>query len=518
MIEDIDYLSQFSEKGSQIVYIDSSLRNKVFYPNPNDYVVEFDQAFKLVYGFDVIDATIPVTMYNVDAYNNSICFTVVKANQSSLETVDPELYMKELCNCKSFIDLYNMDHDTSVVVGTEMNLAPFLGGIMSPDDESEYYVMLYRTVYNTDQILKKTNQNSEEFYFFKFGFGEYCIKYTEDNQPLIEKLQSGNYFIYIYDTGLVDLIYFEHHNINATLFRSIQTANAHIISVGTYTKTLQVGNYDVLTITNDLNEVLNPVNIDAEPTTSVPKKQGKLLFSSANFILLNGVRGELAKSLGFDTYPFSTSDGVNYKPWSIGDNNFIFGSVFNEADNRYKIIAPGLMSLLGERFAILRIKELEDHLYGSYSYMKMTPGIGMFKMAAPFGGVTNLRFDYTTVITKPFHPIGKLSRLSIRFETSSGNLYDFKGVNHQLMVNVKFYVPTQKHKFSRSILNPHYDPNIMKYMSNGRSIQYREDSDDEEEFDEEKYYQLYKKELDKYDYSSSDEESEDSQQSEETLE
>jgi hypothetical protein len=162
-----------------------------------------------------------------------------------------------------------------------------------------------------------------------------------------------------------------------------------------------------------------------------------------------------------------------------------------------------LISLLGERFAILRIKELEDHLYGSYSYMQMTPGIGMFKMAAAFGGITNLRFDYTSVVRKPFHPIGKLSKLSIRFETSSGRLYDFKGVNHQLMVNIKFYVPTQKVKFSKSILNPNYDPNVMEYMSKNKSIQYREDSDDEEEFDQENYYQLYRKELDKYDYSSS---------------
>jgi hypothetical protein len=44
--------------------------------------------------------------------------------------------------------------------------------------------------------------------------------------------------------------------------------------------------------------------------------------------------------------------------------------------------------------------------------MDMTPGIGLFKMASAFGGITNLRFDYTTLITRPFHPIGKLSKLS----------------------------------------------------------------------------------------------------------
>ena len=186
---------------------------------------------------------------------------------------------------------------------------------------------------------------------------------------------------------------------------------------------------------------------------------------------------------------------------------------------KYEIKSPGLVSLLGERYAILRIKELDDHLYGSYSYMKMTPGIGMFKMAAPFGGITNLRFDFTSVIRKPFHPIGKLTRLTIRFETSRmGKLYDFKGVNHQIMFNVKFYVPTQKIQFGRSILNPNYEPDFLKYISSNKNIQYREDSDEEEEFDNEKNFRNYKLELQKYDYSSSDEESnKNSDQSEEDI-
>jgi hypothetical protein len=32
----------------------------------------------------------------------------------------------------------------------------------------------------------------------------------------------------------------------------------------------------------------------------------------------------------------------------------------------------------------------------------------------------------------------------------------------------------------------------MKYMANIRTIEHREDGDDEEEFDDEKYYQTYK--------------------------
>ena len=86
------------------------------------------------------------------------------------------------------------------------------------------------------------------------------------------------------------------------------------------------------------------------------------------------------------------------------------------------------------------------------------------------------------------------------------------------MFNIKFYVPTQKINFGKSILNPNYDPDFLKYMAANKAIQYREDSDEEEEFDNDKNYTNYKLELQKYDYSSSDEESnKNSEQSEEAL-
>ena len=504
MIEDVEYLISNTEKDSQIVYIDSGLRDKYFYPNANDYVVNFDQPFKLVYGFDILDATVPVTMYNVDQYNNDMCITVVSKNPVTLTPIDPEYYFEELTTCASFVELFNKNVETYIAVGLEADLSPYLSNVLLEDKN---FAMYYRKSISTLEIVTRVLQTEEEFFFFKFQNIEYAIRKSNDNHDIIDILQSGDFFIHNSSNG-TELVYFEKHLINSTVFAAIKNANAFTITVSNYIKTLEVGNYDVITIINDLNDLLNPSLVDVESTTPAPKKQAKLLFSSSNFILINAARGELTKSLGFDTYPFATSSNYMYKGWNVGTNSLVFGGVYDTSTSKYKIISPGLISLLGERFAILRIKELEDHIYGSYSYMKMTPGIGMFKMAAAFGGITNLRFDYTTVIKKPFHPIGKLSRLSIRFETSSGRLYDFKGVNHQLMVNIKFYVPTQKMKFTKSILNPNYDPDVMQYMAKNRAIENREQSDDEQEFEDENKYLEYKKELDKYDYSTSDDEDE----------
>lgn len=505
MIDDVTYLVENAEKDSQIIYVDSSLRNRLYYPNANEYTIEFDQPFKLVYGFDVLDAAVPVTMYNVDAYNNTLDFTVVAKNPSAIFDIDPEYYFEEVSVCTNFINMYSREGSTFIMVGEEANLSGYASSVTAPDPN---YAMFYRKVFENTEIVAKTNQSPDVFFIFTFKSKKFCVPNTNVNQDLITTIQDSNFYLRWNDTtNRYDLVYFVQIIINQSVFAAIRTANAHIVSISNYSKALEIGNYDVLSIVNDLNDLLSTANIEVQPTTAVPKKQGKIKFSSPSLIILNGAKGGLIKSLGFDTSP-TTVPSRNYKGWAIGNNIYNYGAIYNSATSRYDIDSPGLISLLGERFTVLRIKELEDHLYGSYSYMSMTPGIGMFKMAAAFGGVTNLRFDYTSVVRKPFHPIGKLSRLSIRFETASGRLYDFKGVNHQLMFNVKFYVPTQKIKFAGSLLNPNYDPNMMKYMANNKSIQYKEDSDDEEEFDEDQHYEMYKKELDKYDYSSSEGEKE----------
>ena len=498
MIDDVDYLIENAEKDSQIIYIDSGLRDKIVYAQPNDYTIEFDQPFKFVYGFDILDATLPVTMYNIDLYNQNIALTVVKKN-SVIENLNPELYFKEISKCKTFLDIYSLDRsETSFVIGTEEQLITYLNVVTEPTDS---YIVYFRQIIPNINIQIHTLQSPAEFLIFKYDNIDYCITKNYENQDVLHYITSHNFSLSINDNN-VDFIYFEKYIIDKNTFTAIETANSFIIIVKSYIKTLEAGDYDINTLVNDLNDILVSTQVDIATTTSIAKLQAKVVFSSTHLFFINGIKGDLVKSLGFDVYPGAVSNQTTHNAWVIGDNRFIFGSIYNSTTARYYITSPGLVSLIGERFAVLRIKELEDHLSGSYSYMRMTPGVGMFKMVSVFGSLTNLRFDYTSVIRKPFHPIGKLSKLSFRFETPYGRLYDFKGVNHQLMAVIKFYVPTQKNKLTKSILNPNYDANLIQYMSKHKNIQYHEDSDNESDIIDESF-ENYKKEMDKYDYSSS---------------
>jgi hypothetical protein len=71
-IEDINYLYKNSIKDNAIIFIESHKRNKSIYQTPSEYSILFDNPFKYVYGVEILDASIPRTMYQIDKTNNNL--------------------------------------------------------------------------------------------------------------------------------------------------------------------------------------------------------------------------------------------------------------------------------------------------------------------------------------------------------------------------------------------------------------------------------------------------------------
>ena len=130
-------------------------------------------------------------------------------------------------------------------------------------------------------------------------------------------------------------------------------------------------------------------------------------------------------------------------------------------NNYHKLKAPGIYSLVGERYIVLRCREIEENSFRSLSYSKYSMGIAKFRLGVV--GYREERLDFSSVPSREFHPIGKLSRLSLRFETSSGKLYDFKDVNHTITFAVKYLEPTGNQQFTQSLINTNYDGDFLKY-------------------------------------------------------
>lgn len=512
MIEDITYLKNNSVQDSMSFYIDSGIRDKRYWPTPSEYSISFDQPFKLVYGFDILDAAIPTTQYNIDYANNKIAITSIAVpDGTSIRTAEP--HMLEFSFIKYFIEFFENVTRTLVLKIDQSIVSKYsLDALSETLPDTTIYYALVPTEMNNVPIYLRTSQLDSEYFFFLFNEKQYAIEKTET--ATIDIISYANYALY-FTPGSSRIVYYTKLKIDKLSYNTIDGAGEYIVKIDNIRQEMEIGNYDIGTLRNELNSLLNSFDLDFQTTTPIETKQGRYkITSSSKLLVLNGKVSTLADNMGFSEYPTPTRNDM-YRMLKIGANPFVFYSIWDTFYEVYKIEAPGLVNLFGERYVVLKIKEIEDHLLGSYSYVNNSPGIGMFKLASNFNDVTNLRFDYVSLVRKPFHPIGKITRLTLRFETSKGQLYDFKGVNHQILMVVKFLVPSAKFDFNTSILNPNYDPNFIKYISSNQTILNKEDSDEEEEFDDEDNYRQYKKELDKYDFNEDGEDSEDDSEEDE---
>ena len=67
-----------------------------------------------------------------------------------------------------------------------------------------------------------------------------------------------------------------------------------------------------------------------------------------------------------------------------------------------------------------------------------------------------------------------------KFATIQSNLYDFKGVNHNMLINIKYFVPHKTIDTINYTLNANYNPNFIDY----KKTQYEKDDESEEELEE----------------------------------
>lgn len=403
-IEDIFHLKNNSIKQTCVVLIDSKKRDFNMYPDPNDYVVNFNVPFKNVIGFDIIDSSIPRTMYSVDKYNNSLYLYIHN---------NPDISFEEVIN-----NLYD----------------------------------------NNDNNNDDPTFNSF-FIELKMVLGDYTF-------PLF-----------------ID----EFNSIMKTSFIP--------------------NNYDS-SVTFEAKGITDPTDI-----TDIME------FISSHPFILNMGDSTIAETLGFNLFNKKELHNINYtyidkyndKTNNTSSDKFkrLYVSFFNDnlpnPNKKNNVISPGMVCFTGEKYILMRSKEIEEHSFGSLAYTNNNLGIAKFRTNSL--GFNDEKLYITKIPIREFHPIGKLSQLSIRFETSDKKLYDFKGVNHNITLAIYYYEPSFKQAENfNSILNPNYTTNFnnYKYTNDEQEIINEEDSD-EDDFNENENFSrdninIYRKMEEKYNY------------------
>ena len=249
------------------------------------------------------------------------------------------------------------------------------------------------------------------------------------------------------------------------------------------------GDYTFKTFISKFNDLLDPDEIEImfKETSTPPELTNLIDIYSKMPLLIDMKRSTITENLGFDLYPTQNNeDKYISKPYTNTDSALakMFYSRFNTSHdvetriNKYIITSPGIVYFIGNKYIIMRCPEIEEHLYRSLSYSKYTLGLAKFRVDSV--GINSEKLTITKLPVREFHPIGKLSRMTLRFETKNGILYDFKGINHNIIFAIFYYEPIQKNIPSTSILNPEYKMNYLDYLYKQEEIEGDTDDDNEE--------------------------------------
>lgn len=362
-IEDIDFLKKNSTKENYLFLVDSKKRDFLNYPDPNNYTITFDVPFKNVIGIEVIDASIPRTMYTIDKYNNTI------------------------------------------------------------------------------------------YYYIASGISEY--------NGLINN-----------GTGLSK-------NFNTNIFKKLE------IPPGNYTIQTFIPMFNSLMIkgsqTPEFTGIYSPISIINYSNPS--ELSNKIIFTCKNPFILDMGNSSLAETIGCCLNIDSSNDGILYKYFNSYNGNpqllKMYHSILNPISGLYEITTPGIVFLIGEKYIVIRSPEIEEHAFGSMAYNNYNQGIAKFKVSGI--GFNDEKVELTKIPTREFHPIGKLSKITFRFETADGNPYDFKGINHTVTYLIKYYKPKliNAQEF-KPLLNPNYKSDFNEYRSINDDQQLSDEEDKNE--------------------------------------
>ena len=194
-IEDVDYMKKNSIKETYTFIVDSSKRNIDEYPEPNEYVVNFDIPFKNVFGIEIMDVSVPKTMYNVDTDSN-------KLNIYLNTTLQPINNIENLSIGNKWIKCEDNEINPNDIHLNNINI------------EDKLYII------NNNQDLIDTTEISDIYYNFK----DYKITNLNNNNfikvansEIWEKSTNINYIHEIYEPTLSSNISL---NINSNIYNN----------------------------------------------------------------------------------------------------------------------------------------------------------------------------------------------------------------------------------------------------------------------------------------------------------
>ena len=521
---DVQYLRSISDLEYALIYVDSSERDRSIHPTPGQYAISFDTPFNNVVCMSVMDASVPSSMFIVDTHNDLLVMWIrvsglatakhnVRAYMEALpqgigfrrvtrDTKRGITHLKfiayeaiataSLAGMVATAVLDNAAYDHVVVARAtagavfskatvDAGTPPAVGALFAYDPNTDSFTWTLSEkgspVAGTTRPLTVERLIDAGPRYARVGFGGATWLARADALasspswcPGVECSISAGNMEYVWSASVTEdayaaLLYHEHeihvHNLR------IDIGDHDVDSL------LEALRFSVPKVTeNDVvTDAVSFVSASKVNPTSFRRNRRMRMQSRFPYWIDIG-RSTLAVVLGFGNV-----DQAGAVVQTTTDA-WVWAARANAASSLYQIDAPGLMNLFGERFIKLRCPEIESHLNSGLGHGNNSAGIGVFKLYD--ATIAHLRFDFTNLKNQEFHPIGKLSKLSFRFERMNGDIYDFKGIDHHMFVAIHFLKPRSVSEI-RNPLNPDYEPDILRYIADRRQEVDQSDTESDEE-------------------------------------
>ena len=515
-MEDVHQLLATGREESYLFLVDSRMRDPAVFPTPSHYEITFASPFRNVFGLDLLDATIARTEYIVETNTNVLEYVMgqpaslaawnqgawVRSMSKRRLEVPPGDYnlaqfVKQLND--SFMELASAHGDDPIKVSVLTNPGEISNRLAFTCSGPFTFLMSGSTLRHTlgfgDPVTPATAPGN---YATVPGF---TVNRTEGASDLFLSMPastladrdpqlatagpvpagSGVQFVALYGARRLRQ-YFASQAAgpaSAVLTYAFAAAGAPALRVSVHrasdNATLASGSVQIAA--DDPNDVYVPVacTLTAAAPGAPQLESGQSYYvefaaadnggSSAAFV---GVYFN-QDNLPVDPSRYMALDGSTaaYE----GDNVCCDVSA---ASWGHQMRSPGLVNLSGPRYVNIRCPEVESHMFRDRVNERCHAGLGMVQLRGY--GFREQRFDFVSFPPRRFHPIGKLSKLSFRLERPDGTLYDSHGVDHTLLLVLKYYsLPNAPPPAAapggstgggsgQSVLNPNYVPDLRRYM------------------------------------------------------
>ena len=411
-MEDAQFIIDNSTVESYLFLVDSAQRDKYMYPDSNTYAIEFNAPFRNVCGLELVNATVPRSEYTLETDENTLKYVVGNGTVRVLTVPEGDYNLVQLCHA---VDLALLDG---------LHLEPY----------SDPYQMTSRSRMYSDNPFKILAAGSGML--GSLGFHGTDSEYASSPTGTVERQTHSGPF--------PESLAMPASTTVSQPFVPVETGVPSRVSV--YAK----GDVNV-TVIDSAGTVYGTAVIDSS-VSSIARVAGGVSISSGTqyYLIIQGADvfvGVPASSSG-QTIP--------------GSQFAACCQVFVDV-SRHELVSPGIADLTGTSHVLVRCPEIESYIHRDRMSEMFHSGMGMVKLGV--SGIAEQRMDFVSFPPRTLStPISKISKLSFKLERPDGSLYVTRGLDHTLLLVIRYHVAKTSRisddPLASRRLNPEYVPDM----------------------------------------------------------